>query len=96
LATIRSKDEQDFLSKLVFKELKVVDNVWIGAGYGGGKFKWYVDSSELSYANWAEGSPKDGEEKSCVEMLSETPSTGKWVNELCAKKNIALCEKPQK
>jgi len=94
LPIIRSKDEQDFLSNLLFKTHKAVDNVWIGIKYTSNKFKW-IDDSELSYTNWIEGSPKNKTDDGCVQMQSEEASVGKWVDEPCTKKNLVACQKMQ-
>jgi hypothetical protein len=94
LVTIHSKDEQDFLSNLLFKIHKVVDTVWIGAKYSSSKFKW-TDDSELSFTNWGDGSPSNTSDKACVQMIPENSSVGKWVNEPCNKNNKVVCQKMQ-
>jgi len=94
LVTIHSKDEQDFLSNLLFKTHKVVDAVWIGAKYSINKFKW-SDDSDLSFTNWAEGSPSNSSDKACLQMIPESSSMGKWVDEPCNKSNKFVCQKMQ-
>jgi hypothetical protein len=94
LVIIRSKDEQEFLTNLVFKTHKVVDNVWIGAKYTSNKFMW-IDDSELSFTNWVERSPKNKTDDGCVQMQSEEASVGKWIDEPCSKNNKVLCQKMQ-
>jgi hypothetical protein len=94
LVTIQSKDEQDFLSNLLFKTHKVVDAVWIGAKYSSNKFKW-IDDSDISFTNWAEGSPKNKTDFGCVQMIPEGSSIGKWVDEPCNKNNKVVCQKKQ-
>ncbi len=78
----------------MFKTHKVVDNVWIGAKYSSNKFKW-TDGSEVSFTNWAEGSPSNTAKKACVQMVPEGSSMGKWVDVTCNKKNLVVCQKMQ-
>jgi hypothetical protein len=94
LVIIRSKDEQDFLSNLLFKTHKVIDNVWIGVKNTSNKFKW-VDDSDLSFTNWAGGSPQNETGYDCVQMIPDISSMGKWINEPCGKKNLVVCQKMQ-
>ncbi len=94
LITIHSKDEQDFLSNLLFKSHKVVDTVWIGAKYSSNKFKW-ADDSDLSFTNWDNGSPSNTADKACVQLIPEGSSIGKWANQPCNKKNLVVCQKMQ-
>jgi hypothetical protein len=94
LITIHSKDEQDFLTNLLFKTHKVVDAVWIGAKYSSNKFKW-IDDSDLSFTNWAEGSPSNTTDKTCLQMIPEGSSMGKWADEPCNKNNKVVCQKMQ-
>jgi len=93
LVIIRSKDEQDFLSNLLFKTHKIIDNVWIGVKFTNNKFK-LIDDSELSFANWGQGSPRN-ETDYCVQMQSDESSIGQWIDEPCAKKNLVVCQKMQ-
>jgi hypothetical protein len=94
LITIHSKDEQDFLSNLLFKTHNVVDSVWIGAKYSSNKFKW-ADDSDLSFTNWDNGSPSNTTDKACVQMIAEGSSMGKWITEPCSKSNKVVCQKMQ-
>jgi len=94
LIIIRSKDEQDFLSKLLFHTHKVVDNVWIGVKHTSNEFKW-VDDSDLSFTNWAEGSPRNKIDNTCVQMQSDVDLVGKWADEPCNKNNLVACQKMQ-
>jgi Lectin C-type domain len=91
LVSIRSQEEQQFLTNLLFSKSKLVENVWIGAKYINNKFKW-GDESELTFTNWAPGSPKNRTDY-CVQMHSDEDSVGKWVDEPCMKKNVVLCQK---
>jgi hypothetical protein len=94
LVTVHSKDEQDFLSNLLFKTHKIVDAVWIGAKYSSNKFKW-ADDSDLSFTNWAEGCPSNTLHKACVQMVPEGSSIGKWTDEPCNKNNKVVCQRMQ-
>ncbi len=75
LITIHSKDEQDFLSNLLFKTHKVVDAVWIGAKFSSNKFKC-SDDSDIIFSDWTEGSPKNQTDYGCVQMIPEGSSMG--------------------
>ncbi len=93
LISISFREEQEFLSNFLFNKSQVVDNVWIGAKYINNKFK-REDDSDLTFTNWAEGSPKNMTDY-CVEMHSDVGSVGKWVDEPCKKKNLVVCQKRQ-
>jgi hypothetical protein len=94
LVTIHSKDEQDFLTNLLFKTHKVVDAVWIGVKYSSNKFKW-IDDSDLSFTYWVDASPSNTTDKACVQIIAEGSSMGKWANEPCNKNNKVVCQKMQ-
>ena len=94
--SIHYAEEQNFLTNYIFTKLKIVDNVWIGAKYIGNKqFQW-EDKSILTgighYSNWAPGNPKNLTDH-CVEMLSDENLRGKWTDERCEKRNIAICQR---
>ena len=92
--TIHYREEQDFLSDLLFKTHKIIENVWIGAKYTSNKIKWN-DNSDSNFTNWAEGSPKNETGYDCIQMLPEGSSMGKWVNEPCRKNNLVVCQRMQ-
>ncbi len=92
LISIRSFEEQEFISNLLFKTHKVVDNIWIGAKYTN-KFKW-TDDSDLVFTYWAEGSPKNKTDR-CIQLNSDENSVGKWSDVFCNKKNLVVCQKMQ-
>lgn len=97
LATIKSKDEDQFLSNYLFREIKLVDNVWIGARRADGNsvFKW-LDNTTLSYKNWQNGQPVKDLTRNCVEIVADGDSAGQWLNIDCAKHNVyVLCQKTQ-
>ncbi|KAH9401819.1 chromatin-modulating protein mrc1, partial [Tyrophagus putrescentiae] len=97
LAVIHYVEEQNFLANYLFTRKKVVDNVWIGAKYIGNKLFQWEDHTPLTgsgYSHWAAGSPKNLTDH-CVEMVADEGSEGKWVDERCARKNLAVCQKTQ-
>jgi hypothetical protein len=93
LLRIHSLEEQKFLNEFIFNKSKIVDNVWIGAKFIDQKFRW-EDYSEMSFTNWAAGSPKNRTDY-CTQMHSDPESIGKWVDELCMKKYAVACQKMQ-
>lgn len=94
LITIHSREEQDFLSNLMFKTKGIIENVWIGAKYNNNKIKW-DDNSDAGFTNWAVGSSKNEAGYDCIQMLPDGTSMGKWANEPCRKNNLAVCQKMQ-
>jgi len=70
-----------------------VDAVWIGAHIEtqGGKYKWR-DNTNLTYSNWAEGSPSR-QKYPCVEIVGEDGPQGKWKDVACKKGNAVVCQK---
>ncbi len=87
---------KSFFSNFLFKTNNVVDTVWIGAKNNSNwaKFKW-ADDSDLSFTNWAEGSPSNITGNNCVQMVLEGSSKGKWVDEPCNKRNLVVCQRMQ-
>ena len=94
LLSIHSAEEQAFLTSFIFNQSKVVDNVWLGAKFGGKAVEWQ-DHSEMRFTNWAVGSPKN-KAGYCVQMHSDPESVGKWVDEMCQKDYAVVCEKMAK
>ncbi len=96
MVTIRSLEEQEFFSNLLFKTHNVVDDVWIGAKNDSNwaKFKW-ADYSDLSFTNWQVGNPSNKTNYDCVQIMPESSPMGKWANEPCNKKNLVVCQKMQ-
>src|SRR5688500_11381667 len=41
------------------------------------------------------GSPSNDSQKNCIQMISDTPSTGKWVEVSRDKHNLVVCVKTQ-
>lgn len=100
LITIKSAEEQAFVTKLLFQDHQVIENVWLGAERGRENsldFQW-SDGSELDYTNWAPENPTDELEKNCTELtshLSRQVDDGLWKNTPCARRNLVLCQKVQ-
>jgi uncharacterized protein involved in tolerance to divalent cations len=94
LITIHSEEQQEFLSNLLFKTHKTVENVWIGAKYTSNKIKWN-DNSDASFTNWAAGSPRNENGYECIQMMADASSVGKWINAPCQKNNLIVCQKMQ-
>ncbi|KAH9403401.1 chromatin-modulating protein mrc1 [Tyrophagus putrescentiae] len=94
MVSIHYAEEQSFLSNYIFTKKKVVDNVWIGAKFVGNKLFQWEDHTPLAggYSNWAAGSPKNHSDY-CVQMNGDPDSVGKWVDEPCARKNLAVCQR---
>ncbi len=94
LVSIHYAEEQNFLTNFIFNKKKIVDNVWIGGKFVGNKLFQWEDQTPLtgSYSNWAVGSPKNHSDY-CVQMNGDPDSVGKWVDEPCAKKNLAVCQR---
>ena len=107
LASILSQPEQDFLADYLFTKHHTVDNVWLGAKCSkeqSAQFRW-ADGSSLetvsgnsgsNFTNWAPGSPKKSGHSVdyCLQMQADELVRGKWVDEPCTRKNLALCQRP--
>jgi hypothetical protein len=101
LITLSTKEEEDFVSNFLYKENKIVDNIWLGAKkLNNNLFKW-IDGSDMKYSNWEEKNPSNDLKIECVEMKSKfsyfasETSEGKWANVPCTKKNLIVCQKMQ-
>ena len=93
--TIHSQDEQNFLENLLFNVNKVVHPVWIGAVLDSftKKFQWENRRGAMKYENFAK--LKNQVNYNCAEMISDGDQKGKWIDTLCASKNIVVCQKGQ-
>ena len=80
LLTIQSAEEQEIIQNILFEQLGIVDQVWLGIRRQISnsssnnettleEFKWR-DGSPLTFSNWAEGSPSDDEHKTCALITS--------------------------
>jgi len=90
---IHFKEEQDFLVDYIFEKNGIADAVWIGAHIEaqGDKYKW-MDNSELTYANWTDGSPSTVKDH-CVKLIPEYRLQGKWMDVAFKKNNVVVCQK---
>ncbi|KAJ6220211.1 hypothetical protein RDWZM_006023 [Blomia tropicalis] len=71
LLSIRSQEEQEFLSHFLFETSGVVDSVWLGGKRinNSNVFKW-IDGFEFNYTNWKEDSPTNQHGRDCIQMNS--------------------------
>ncbi len=92
ILTINSKEEQNLISKFLFKTHNIVDGIWIGLKNKNNSFDW-ADGSELSFENWVEGSPTNKTDNNCVRMIADSSPIGQWADELCDKKHLVVCQK---
>ena len=89
--TIESKEEQNFLSKLLSSFKRLSDNVWIGLKSINKTYEW-IDGNDLTFDNWEEGADK---RQDCVIMSITDHSLGKWSDRSCLKKSLSICQKKQ-
>ena len=96
LISIHSAEKQDFVSKWLFTELNLIENVWIGAKYNDltKRFQW-SDSSEWDFTDWWTNNPTNRSDYNCIEIVPDSEPDGKWVNKPCALTNVVVCEKGQ-
>ena len=93
---INSLDEQQFIENVLFDQIKIVDNIWLGAKRDPKTKKFYWDDevhTNFTYSNWAEINNDTALE--CAEMFSEGHFKGKWTDTSCMKSNIVVCQKMQ-
>lgn len=98
LLTIKSKEENDFVSKFLNENPSITSRVWLGLNMDSkGKPTGWEDGSELSFASW---DPKLGPELStntlqiCAVMVS---STGTWTQASCSNsRSRIVCKAPAK
>jgi hypothetical protein len=93
ILTIHSKEEQEFVSKFVFKTHGIVDDIWIGMKRNNSNKYMWMDGSEPIFTNWAKGSPSNESGNNCALILSRSDFVGKWIDVPCKKKNFAVCQK---
>lgn len=104
LVEIHYEEEQKFMVDLFFVKNQIADNIWLGAHYdnsnssannttGASRYKWN-DGSALYYTNWASGNPKNHPDY-CLAMDSDVDTLGKWIDELCQKRQAVVCQKEQ-
>src|SRR5262249_45156012 len=54
----------------------------------------WSDSRVMNYTNWDENAVKDGID-GCVQMWTSGVNRGKWMDDNCNKKHLAICQKKQ-
>lgn len=88
LLSIKTDKESEFVHNLIkFRDLKLP--VWLGAVQNDfSSFNW-IDKSDVTFTNWAEGEPNDPDH-ACISM---TASGGKWSDNDCKEQKLILCQK---
>ncbi|XP_075688378.1 E-selectin-like [Rhinoderma darwinii] len=96
MVAIQNQEENKYLNEnLPFNSAYY----WIGIRKNNGKWTWVGTNKVLTEEaeNWAENEPNNKSEKKnedCVEMyVKRTIDAGKWNDEPCSKKKVALCFK---
>lgn len=86
--SIKTDRESEFLHNLIkFRDVKLP--VWLGAVQNDfSSFNW-IDKSDVTFTNWAEGEPNDPDHA----CLSMTASGGKWSDNDCKEQKLILCQK---
>ena len=94
--SIHSKNEQLFLTKLVFTKYNANNHVWIGARRTSNTtFEW-EDNSAFDFVYWASGQPNNLDNKHYCASLLYTPNSaelGKWYDDPCSDRYFALCQR---
>jgi hypothetical protein len=94
ILTIHSKEEQEFISKFLFKTHGIVDDIWIGMKRINNSHKYmWMDGSEPIFTNWAEENPSNKSGNNCAQIVSHSDFVGKWTDVPCKKKNFVVCQK---
>ena len=99
LASIHSKEENDFVTKIVSVNDKHNPWYWIGANdlLSDGLFVW-SDESALNYSNWKVGEPNNGVagayQENCVQIVTmdRRGHNGKWVDIQCKRLHHFVCK----
>jgi hypothetical protein len=88
LLSIRTDKESEFVHNLIkFRDVKLP--VWLGAVQNDfSSFNW-IDKSDVTFTNWAEGEPNDPDH-ACISMFA---SGGKWSDNDCKEQKLILCQK---
>ncbi|CAG2102241.1 unnamed protein product [Medioppia subpectinata] len=89
LPTINTKEEQDFVNKMITK-YKIADNIWIDASIKNKHIVW-ADKTSADYENWIPGHPIN--ESDCVEISTDASTLGKWSDRACTRKNGYICKR---
>ena len=88
LLSIKTDKESEFVHNLIkFRDVKLP--VWLGAVQNDfSSFNW-IDKSDVTFTNWAEGEPNDPDH-ACISMVA---SGGKWSDNDCKEQKLILCQK---
>lgn len=89
LLSIKTDKESEFVHNLIkFRDIKLP--VWLGAVQNDfSSFNW-IDKSEVTFTNWAEGEPNDPDH-ACISM--QASSGAKWSDNDCKEQKLILCQK---
>ncbi|XP_022095892.1 snaclec 3-like [Acanthaster planci] len=94
LASIRSQEEQDFVSDLIAATVDQGQFIWFGyrrVDNTPRAFAW-VDGCRLGdYTNWERGEPNDTNEKCSILY-----DTGKWNDFFCSRNCVFVCKTPDR
>lgn len=93
LLNIQTNDEQLFMEKLIFTELRLFNSVWLG----GQQLSNASEQQQWQYSNWAGGNPSLGNDRVCIQMLADhhVEGTGKWISVRCQQKGAVVCQRLQ-
>ncbi|XP_035682661.1 uncharacterized protein LOC118420063 [Branchiostoma floridae] len=110
LASVKDKEENDFIADLVVGAPKgYVALVWLGLHKESGEWKW-TDGSLATYFNWAPGEPNNswfhslGRGENCGAVYSETGTKwigrmyserGQWNDNACNWNYPFICKRPK-
>ena len=96
LMTIGSKEEQNFIEKLLFNYNNISLNAWIGLKLNTTleSYEW-IDGTERSFINWMDGIPDPKMASPCVQMSLAKLNLGRWTDEPCSHKSLITCQKHQ-
>lgn len=106
LASIETQEEQTYLTNYIFRNLRVRNNIWIGAhgekdASGNVRIKW-SDETPLIYTNWMPGEPMTAQRDeefpingihNCVTVWSAFDNQGKWQVSSCYIEFPSLCQR---
>lgn len=107
LATVKSEDEQTFLTRYLFTDSAVKSSVWLGAKRNLAKVTEFLwdDGTVMGgdYTNWVEtGGPAKEAGRDCVQILSrftvqhsgtKVDVDGLWEDVTCELANYVVCQK---
>lgn len=102
LVSIRSLDEQRFLTEYIFNSSDASNRIWIGAQRrveNSDEFGWNDGSSVQRFTFWEVNRPTSDDIRSCVllqpPLISSQVSDLRWIDVTCTSGNWFICEKLQ-